>query len=244
MSKIIFKRKISGKDGWGVGLDYLFKEHWDKIDDLIRDNYFGKHEPKLINPLFSNISVALDKSILEMKTLCRNSSPGLKEWTNKARRVKKLAASSRSLNEKVIFIDTAVQFLRATSAKNEEKISKKKFTARKEASQIRGLVASCGKKRIRGTARIILDKKYFSKIKKGGILITRETNPEFLPAMIRAAAIITDLGGLLCHAAIVARELKKTCIVNTEIATSVLQNGDLIEIDTATGIVKLIRKAK
>jgi len=244
MAKTNFKRQKGGKDGWGVGLDYLFKKYWDKIDDLVRDNYFGRHNPKLINPLFSKISAALDESIAEMKTRCGKNGPGLKEWVGKAKKIRELAASSVLLSEKVIFIDATVQLLRATSWRDKKKTVEKKFTIQNGVNQLKGLVVSCAEKRIKGVAKIVLNKKDFLKIKRGDILITKETNPDFLPAIKKAAAFVADLGGLLCHMAIVARELKKPCIVDTKIATSVLKDGDLIEMNTEQGTVKLIRKVK
>ena len=65
-----------------------------------------------------------------------------------------------------------------------------------------------------------------------------------MPAIRKAKAIITDEGGLLCHAAIVSRELKIPCIIGTKIATKILKDNDLIEIDTNNGIVKIIKRAK
>jgi phosphoenolpyruvate synthase/pyruvate phosphate dikinase len=240
MIRINFKRKKGGKGGWGAGLDYLLKEYWDKLDSLVKDNYFGKHDPKLIDFLFSKIIVAISKSIEKMKMLCAKDSSGLGEWINKAKKIQKLADSSALLNEKVIFIDTAIQFLRATSVRDKKKTSKRKITKRNKRGQIKGSVASCAGKKIRGTAKIVLNKKDFSKIKKGEILITKETDSDFLPVMKKAAAFVVDFGGLLCHAAIIARELKKICVVHTRIATNILRDGDLVEIDTKQGIVKII----
>ena len=69
------------------------------------------------------------------------------------------------------------------------------------------------------------------------------TSPDYLPAMKRAAAILTDEGGMLSHAAIMSRELGKPCIVRCKIATKVLKNGDEIEVDADNGVVKIIKKA-
>ena len=63
----------------------------------------------------------------------------------------------------------------------------------------------------------------------GEILVSTMTVPDFLPAMKKAAAFVTDEGGITCHAAIVAREMKKPCVIGTKFATEVLRNGDLIE---------------
>ena len=66
------------------------------------------------------------------------------------------------------------------------------------------------------------------------------TNPSFLSAMHRAAAFVTNEGGITCHAAILAREMKKPCITGTKIATKVFQDGDLVEVDAERGIVRKI----
>ena len=78
--------------------------------------------------------------------------------------------------------------------------------------------------------------------KSGDILVTGMTRPEFLPLMKKAAAFVTDAGGILSHAAIVAREMKKPCIIGTKIATKVLKDGDVVEVDADKGVVKIIKR--
>ncbi|MBI5530293.1 MAG: hypothetical protein HY918_02220 [Candidatus Doudnabacteria bacterium] len=107
-------------------------------------------------------------------------------------------------------------------------------------NEIKGRVAQNGI--ITGKAKILMTVKELSKIKKGDILITYMTSPNFLPAMKLAAGFVTDEGGLTCHAAIVAREMKKPCIIGTKIATKVFKDGDLVEVNANTGIVKLIKR--
>ena len=81
------------------------------------------------------------------------------------------------------------------------------------------------------------------KIKPGDILVSISTQPDLLPAMKKAAAFVTDQGGVTSHAAIVAREMKTPCVIATKIATQVLHDGDLVDVDADTGIVKLLKKA-
>lgn len=100
---------------------------------------------------------------------------------------------------------------------------------------IRGTVAYPGK--VRGLCRIVLDYRT-ADLNEGEILVTGMTDPHFVPLMKKVAAIITDGGGLLSHAAIVARELKKPCIVGTKVATQVLHDGDMVEVDADEGIVR------
>jgi phosphohistidine swiveling domain-containing protein len=80
------------------------------------------------------------------------------------------------------------------------------------------------------------------RFKKGNILITEMTTPATVVACRKAAAIVTDEGGVLCHAAIISRELKKPCIVGTKVATQILKNGDNVEVDATNGNVKIITK--
>ena len=61
--------------------------------------------------------------------------------------------------------------------------------------------------------------------------------------MKKAGAFVTNEGGITCHAAIVAREMKKPCIIGTKIATKVLKDGDLVEVDAENGVVRVIKHA-
>ena len=105
-------------------------------------------------------------------------------------------------------------------------------------TELKGNIAQMGK--ARGRAKIVMSVKDLPKVKKGDILITYMTSPNFLPAMKLASAFVTDEGGLTCHAAIVAREMGKPCIIGTKISTKVFKDGDLVEVDTNKGIVKKI----
>ncbi|MGA2418029.1 MAG: PEP-utilizing enzyme [Candidatus Staskawiczbacteria bacterium] len=78
-------------------------------------------------------------------------------------------------------------------------------------------------------------------VAKGTVLVVSMTSVNTVPLVKKVSAIVTDEGGLLCHAAIIARELKIPCIVGTKIATKVLTDGDLVEVDANKGIVKIIK---
>ncbi len=103
-----------------------------------------------------------------------------------------------------------------------------------------GTTAYLGK--VKGIARIVNTTKDLKKVKKGNILVTSMTTPDFVPAMEKASSFITDEGGILCHAAIVSREMKKPCIIGTKIATQVLKDGDLVEVDANKGVVRILKK--
>jgi len=101
--------------------------------------------------------------------------------------------------------------------------------------EVRGSIAYKGK--VTGRVRIVKNKAHMREVQEGDILISPMTTPDFLPAMQKAAAFVTDEGGIICHAAIVAREMKKPCIIGTKIATKIFKDGDLIEVDANKGII-------
>jgi len=88
-----------------------------------------------------------------------------------------------------------------------------------------------------GRARILRTAAEMAKLKPGEILVTTMTTPDMVPAMAQAAGIVTDEGGMTCHAAIVSRELGVPCIVGSRRATTVLSDGLAITIDGKTGAV-------
>ena len=116
-----------------------------------------------------------------------------------------------------------------------ENINVKKNFNKKE---IKGNIAFKGI--AKGRVRIVHDPYKCKDFDEGNILITGMTRPEFLPLMRKSRAIVTDAGGLLCHAAIVARELAKPCIIGTQIATKVFKDGDMVEVDAEKGVIMLI----
>ena len=134
-------------------------------------------------------------------------------------------------NEKMYLKDELFKVLR-----------KKKITLedvkKKDIKEFGGNVAFKGK--VIGNVCIIHTDQDFKKIKKGDILVTQMTTPDYVPCMKLSAAIVTDEGGLTCHAAIVAREMKKPCIIGTRVATRVLKDGDKVEVDADKGVVRKI----
>src|SRR3989339_839071 len=110
-------------------------------------------------------------------------------------------------------------------------------------TEVKGLVVSKGKGgKVIGHARILLDPNQVGEFKVGEILLAPMTSPEYIFAMKKALAIVTDFGGLTCHAAIVSRELGIPCIVNTKTATKIFKDGDKVEVDALKGIVKIVSK--
>lgn len=137
----------------------------------------------------------------------------------------------------------AKQYYLGDSARDYYKfVSKRSNKPQNISSQdiIKGTIASVGK--ATGIVKIIHSVAGVKKVKRGDILVTSMTSPKYMSAILNSSAIITDEGGLTCHAAIIARELKKPCIIGTKIATQVLKDGDLVEVDANQGIVKVLKR--
>ena len=96
----------------------------------------------------------------------------------------------------------------------------------------------------KGIVRIMKRKEQISEAQDGDIIVSTMTTPDFVPAMQKAAAIITDEGGITCHAAIVARELNKPCVIGTKFATKLLKNGDEVEVDADNGMVMILNRTQ
>jgi len=94
---------------------------------------------------------------------------------------------------------------------------------------------SIGQKIVSGTARLIASAKDIDQVQKGDIIVTQMTDPDWVPAMKRAAGIITDRGGRTCHAAIVSRELGIPALVGTQTATTAIKDGQTITLDCSRG---------
>ncbi len=100
---------------------------------------------------------------------------------------------------------------------------------------LRGFGASPGV--AAGVARILRSPSEMERLKAGEVLVTSMTTPDMVPAMSRAAAIVTDEGGMTCHAAIVSRELGVPCVVGTREATRKIAEGSEVTVDGKTGSV-------
>jgi len=105
--------------------------------------------------------------------------------------------------------------------------------------QINGAIANKGT--AKGKVKIIFNRKQLNNFEEGEILVAPMTSPWYVPIMEKAAALITDEGGITCHAAIISREINKPCIIGTKFATKVLKDGDLVEVDANEGIVRKLK---
>jgi len=114
-----------------------------------------------------------------------------------------------------------------------------KLSSKEIPTVMKGTIAFKGY--VKGITKIIKSIDEFDKIKKGDVLVSFETTPDYVIAMGKAAAFVTEQGGITSHAAIISREMRKPCIVGVSNITKALKDGDLVEVDANKGIVKKIK---
>ncbi len=108
-----------------------------------------------------------------------------------------------------------------------------------QVRDIRGLSASVG--RAVGPVKIVGSVRELDKVHAGDILVAVMTRPDYITGIKKAAAIVTNEGGITCHAAIVSRELGIPCVIGTKIATEVLKDGDIVEVNANHGVVTVLK---
>lgn len=131
------------------------------------------------------------------------------------------------------------EIIRVYEGKEAKDLAKKLLIQEKEIiseKEIRGIVGYPGK--IRGKVSVVHSLHDRDKFKKGDILVTHDGSAELTLFLKNASAIVTDEGGMICHATIVAREIKTPCIVGTKNATKIFKDGDLVEVDATKGVVR------
>lgn len=109
-----------------------------------------------------------------------------------------------------------------------------------DVKEFKGSIANKGC--VQGKVRIINKIEDVKDFTDGDIVVSINTSPSLMPVLIKCGGIITDEGGIMCHAAIVSRELNKPCIIGTKIATKILKDGMQIEVDADNGVVKILGK--
>ena len=188
----------------------------------------------------------------------RNLSPNLNIktiWDYKASEAEKVAKGGKTISREEIkkrgqaFLfyvkDGEVSFYSGDAAvkKKEELVPEEKL----DVDEIKGAIGCKGK--VRGKVIVFswieedLTKR-MEEMKEGSILVAGQTRPFLMSAVRKAKAIITDEGGITCHAAIVSRELNIPCVIGTKIATKVLKDGDLVEVDANKGVVRKLKRNK
>jgi len=226
----LFKRldfNKKDKEFFNIAKDIVWLKGWRK--DCM---YFGSY---VLDKIAKEIGRRLGLSLNQVRFFC--------DWEIKGALLKN-KFSADELNERykfsVIYADS-VNLPKIYTGKNAKKflrdwpVEKEKI---KKVNELTGAVAYPGK--AKGIVKIVETIDDIKKMEKGDILLSETTYPSLVPAMKLASAIITNVGGLTCHAAIVSRELKIPCVVGTKIATKVLRDGQIVEVDANKGIIKII----
>ena len=126
------------------------------------------------------------------------------------------------------------------SGKSANRLYKTTIASENGNQEIKGLPICQGK--AYGRVNVILNAQEDFQHYEDQVIVTGMTSPDFLPILKQCKAIVTDRGGITCHAAIITRELNIPCITGTEVATQKLKNGDYVEVDAINGIVNKISK--
>ncbi|MFH0969538.1 MAG: PEP-utilizing enzyme [Patescibacteria group bacterium] len=187
--------------------------------------------PQVEKWLFKNNSAYLNFTPDECQTFFFNGAgPSKKEL------------STRNNAAFVEFNSSGPAIYSRASAKKMEKKYDNAFLSRFDAMDHKLQGNSTYKGIYQGKARIVLDFQDFKKIKKDEVLVTPMTIPAYYQYIRKAGAIVTDEGAILSHAAILSREFKIPCIIGTKIATKVLKDGQLVEVDANKGVVRILKK--
>ncbi|MBS3165967.1 hypothetical protein J4444_02495 [Candidatus Woesearchaeota archaeon] len=196
--------------------------------DILASAFFN------IRPLLREIGSKIN---LEFEEVCYLTADEVEKLKSKTPSKKKIAERIQDYaflvlkSKKKVVVGKELNRLKEKSNSNNNSKSK-------VSTEIKGKPAYDGI--VQGTVKIVLTAKDMYKIKEGDVLVASMTTPDIVPAMQKAAAFITDEGGMTCHAAIIAREMKKPCVVGTRNATKVLKDGDRVEIDAGKGTVRKI----
>jgi phosphohistidine swiveling domain-containing protein len=145
---------------------------------------------------------------------------------------KKEKARAR-MKMKGLFVDGA-KIVEMPAAETEELLAE--FNKIDDVSEVKGSVAFPGK--AQGKAAVVMSSAEIGKVNDGDVLVCPMTNPDFMTGAEKACAIVTDHGGVLCHAAIISREFQIPCVIGTGHATKVFKDGDVVEVDAEKGVVR------
>lgn len=230
------KKEISNKIKLSDELKYLFEvsTFFMYLKDLRKGIYQKSYVA--MDPILEEISKRIKLTLEEVKYLTQDE---INEALIDAENFSEVA---KQRTEYCVSITENGKTKVYQGKKAEEIIKRETITEQidKEIKEFKGSIAYSGK--AIGIAKIISIAKDIPKIKDGEILVSSSTNPDLILAMKKASAFITDMGGITSHAAIVSREMKKPCIVGTKIATKIIKDGDLIEVDADKGVVKILKR--
>lgn len=219
-NEVAFKEEKLGK---------IFYKHFNEIKSDLKIGVSGRE-------MMDYLSADEVEAILKNKTQSQEIDKIISKRKTQGYIYVCLKSSSEVIDDPDIFKKISVFFKELADAENKD-LPKDK---------ILGQAAYASDSLIRAKVIIIRDKNDLSKKSEkisGKILVAIQTTPHYVPYLQGVKAIVTDEGGITCHAAIVSRELKIPCVIGTRVATQVLKDGDEAEVDANHGIVRVIKKA-
>ena len=198
------------------------------------DNAVMSLSSYLIAPLFEEIAVRLGITYHDLKFLVPEEIICLLRYHQKA-------DMSRINDRKTLcvhYVDEKDNYL--FTGKNARAVCNALHSRPCKASELKGTPASSGK--TVGTAFVAKSSVHETKLfREGDILVAPATSADFVPIMRKASAVVTEMGGLTSHAAIVSREFRVPCVVGVSGATSSIMTGDIIEVDAGSGMIRKIK---
>lgn len=215
----------------------------DKNTKAVKSMLVKKKEWGLFrNELGNNVKLDISKEKQERQVVPDSE---IKELARLGKRIEEHYGSPQDIEWAIEKSQVMIVQARAvTTFQKAEPISGEKISgkpAEREEEEEAGKILLKGETASRGvysgTVRIVKEISELDKIQKGDVLVTKMTTPDMVPAMQKAGAIITDEGGMTCHAAIVSREMGTPCLVGTEIATKILTDGQIVTVHATRGIV-------
>lgn len=203
------------------------------------DNAVMSRSAFLTIPLYTEIAEHLGISYYNLKELNPDEvvSALVKNWSKK--KVQTLVRVRHALSGYVVYAGKPVSLDSGAASRLKQLVESSVRKPQEGVEDVfKGTPASRGV--ARGRAIVVMSSHEAATIKKGDILIAPATSADFVPAMRKAGAIVTQMGGLTSHAAVVAREFGVPCIVGVPNIVSCLKTGDMVEVDANRGVVRKI----
>lgn len=206
-------------------------------EELRKKSVYPAFIEEILTPLAEEKLKIINKSykrehaeLITIKELLNKDTTKLNERIHARKEGKRFIYLCAEEKETVYWVEDVMQYLQQL----DPQVMQKK-------NELKGQCAYPGK--VKGIARVVLTDYYDPKIvfNTGDILVSITSCPALMPLIEKCSAIVTDEGGVTCHAAIVSRELKKPCVMGTKYATHIFKDGDIVEVDAEKGIVKKIK---
>ncbi len=219
-----------------IGLKSAKKEHLqlqNKLEKVRLRSTYPILMGKLICPLFEQASKKLNLpldlvALFTNRELVNIFTDGETTITKEELEKRKSGCYFYLLNDEFIFVYDELTFLG-----EKDNFNKNSKTVIKGETAFKGIVS--------GKVKIVNHPLHMSKFDKGDILVSINLNPSLMTIIGKASAIITNEGGILCHAAILSRERGIPCVVGTNIASKVLKDGDFVEVNADEGIITILK---